>query len=584
MLIFLARFNTSDPDRMLNFSYHQNSVTARMSNYSDWNASIISYFTQNVPYGTKIYLSLDDDTLGKIGNSFNRDCNHESWVTNFCQAVRDVVVKGEGIDLETVSGLDDWGYPKGVAFLGIMVLAANQMAEDEDSKLDETNYFSRFRQILNLPKDGQPSRPKGLHIKQNEDAPEKVLWETWNRWLLEQGFIPTAKEGSGKQRKYINYPISQSLLRNTDKDRLIRLFTKKQWQTRWDEQTLFAKVASEYSTFTQHLKKLIDDRSRYESVAQAIHETYEDWLAKGSPSTLTGGTKHREWSHQLYTGIYRTEDFLGNIEYYLYPKQQKGRSLGSLTVEVNGERWDLREDRAGWYLPIGQPLLRQEISQGKTYQINPNTQVEKLILPKRDFWILVPDPDNPESGVYASWSSPKLGEQFIILFRESLFTDLQRLRDENLIQWEGDRDTKYLVFGDNSDWYEVYQCQVLSKAWDAVFIQSAELKNELQPKTSLSISFSGGLRVPKKNNTWISDHLPQVTVFAFHPTVAVEITNITTNETVYSDQSFSTNQRHSIPNLTQGSFIVSATCSGQSAQGLIKVVTWDEIDFTSFSA
>ncbi|WNC29809.1 MULTISPECIES: hypothetical protein [unclassified Thermosynechococcus] len=554
-----------------------------MVTYSDWNTALINYFTQNVPYGTKIYLSLDSDSLEKIGSSFSQKCEHESWAISFCNVVRSRVVKGEKIDLSTVSYSDKSGYPLGVAFLGIMVLAANEMADDEDNKLDEKNYFSRFRKILCLPEDRQ-SRPKGLQIRPNEDAPEIYLWKEWNSWLFQKGFIPTAEEGSSKQRKYINYPISQSLLRNADKDRLRRLFHEKQWQTRWDEQTLFTKVANEYSTFTQHLKKLIDDRSRYESVAQVIHETYEDWLAEGSPNTLTGRTKRREWSRQLYAGIYRTEDFLGNIEYYLYPKQQKGRSLGSLTVEANGERWNLREDRAGWYLPIGQPLSRQEISNGGTYQINPNAQAEKLILPKRDFWILVPDPDNPESGVYASWSSPKLGEQFIILFRESLFTDLQRLRDENLIQWEGDRDTKYLVFGDNSDWYEVYQCQVLSKAWDAVFIQSAELKNELQPKTSLSISFSGGLRVPKKNNTWISDHLPQVTVFAFHPTVAVEITNITTNETVYSDQSFSTNQRHSIPNLTQGSFIVSATCSGQSAQGLIKVVTWDEIDFTSFSA
>lgn len=542
-----------------------------MNDYSDWNTALVRYFTQHVPYGTKIYLSIDHDTLEKIGSDFAQDYNHESWIANFCQVVRDQVVKDEKIDLDTVSELDDSGYPLGVAFLGIMVLVANQMAEDEN--LDQTNYFSRFRQIFSISEDGQ-TRPKGLRTTQNEKPPEIQLWENWNRWLLKQGFIPTAQQGSGSN-KYINYPISQSLLRNADKDRLRRLFTEKQWQTRWDEQTLFTKVASEYSRFPQHLKSLIDDRNRYEALATAIHETYEDWLENGSRTISKGRAKY---SRQLYAGIYRTEDFLGNIDYYLYPKQQRGRSLGSLTVEVNNKQWDLREDRAGWYLPIGDSLPGQEISEGQTYQISPSNQVQELVLPKRDFWILVPDPDNPESGVYASWSSPKLGDQFIILFRESLFADLQRLRDENLIQWEGDPETKHQVF---DGWYEVYQCQVLSKVWDAVFIQSAELKNALQPTTSLSISFSGGLKVPK-TNAWISNHSPQVTIFAFHPTVEVQVVNIITDQTVYT-QSLSSNSLHSIPNLTEGSFMISASCLGQSTQRLIKVVGWNEIDFLSVS-
>ncbi|MFN5857177.1 MAG: hypothetical protein ACK456_15005, partial [Pseudanabaenaceae cyanobacterium] len=122
-----------------------------MNSYSDWNTALIHYFTQNVPYGTKIYLSLDDDTLEKVGSSFSQDSNHESWTTNFCQVVRDQVVISQSIDLDTVSELDDFGYPMGIAFLGIMVLAANQMAENEE--LDQKNYFSRFRQVLKLPED-----------------------------------------------------------------------------------------------------------------------------------------------------------------------------------------------------------------------------------------------------------------------------------------------------------------------------------------------------------------------------------------------------------------------------------------------
>jgi len=156
------------------------------------------------------------------------------------------------------------------------------------------------------------------------------------------------------------------------------------------------------------------------------------------------------------------------------------------------------------------------------------------------------------------------------------------LRDENLIQWEGDRETKYSAFGNNSDWYEVYQCQILSQAWDGVFLQFQELKDALQPTTSLSISFLGGLKVPKMN-AWISNHPPQVIVFAFHPTIEVKVIDITTDKTVYT-QSLSSNSPHSIHELTEGSFMVNATCLGQSTQRIIKVLAWNEIDFTSFSA
>jgi len=545
-----------------------------MTNYTDWNTAIAHYFTQNVPKGTKIYLSLDDDILVKIGSNFAEECTASSWVENFCSVVRRKVVQDKRVELGAISGFDSSGYPRGVAFLGIMVLAANRMEEDEE--VSQTNYFTRLRQILDLPEDGQ-SRPRGLRTVDGS-APEVELWTMWNQWLLKQGFIPTAQEGTTEPTKYTNYTISQSLLRNADKDKLRRIFSDNRWQAGWDEQTLFTKVANEYSRFSQHLRNLLDDRSRYEPLAQAIHETYLDWLEDGCPDTLSGGTRRREVSRQLYAGIYRTEDFLGNIEYYLYPKQQRGQSLSSLEVQCKGNSYPLREDRAGWYLPVGESLSRQEISEGGIYQINPSTQIEKLILPKRDFWILVPDPDNPESSVYASWSSPKLGEQFIILFRESLFTDLQRLRDENLIEWEGDRENKCQVFGDKSSWYEIYQCQVLSQAWDGVFLQSQELKDALQPTTKLSISLSGGLRVPS-SNAWIFDHPPQITAFAFHPSVEIEVSDIQ-GKPVISQKSYSSNTAMSFNFPSAGEFIIRANCLGETSQRLIKLINWEDVDMT----
>lgn len=542
-----------------------------MSTYSEWNDAIIEYFISRTPMGSKIYLSLNDDVLELIGNSWEIEPSHQSWTQDFCEAVKNEVVKGDRIDLESIS-YDENGYPKYVAFLGLMVLAATQMADDEE--IDQTNYFRRLREIIGLPEDGQ-TRPIGLRVPPKDEAPEVQLWRKWNRWLLEQGFIPTAEEGQGPNL-YVNYPISQTLLRNADRDRLIRLFSEKQWRLQWDEQTVFTKVANEYSKLSRHLKKLIDDRQRYEAVAEAIHNTYEQWLSDVYSTTQTGRNRTKQWSRQLYAGIYRTEDFLGNVEYYLYPKQQRRRLLNSLQIERNGEIYILQEDRLGWYLPIGTPLSSVEISEGKTYPITPDTQVDKLVLPNKDFWILVPDRDYPESGVYASWGAPKLGEPFIILFKDFIFSDLQRLRDENLIQWEGDRETRHEVFS-GSRWYEIYNCQVVSQAWDGIFLNSFALKDALQPTTNISISLSGGLKVPK-TNTWVINYPPEVTVFTFRPTVKLSVIDIKNNKTIL-DKRCSSNTPITINFSSLGNFIIRASCQGQFAQKLISTVNWNSIDF-----
>jgi hypothetical protein len=97
----------------------------------------------------------------------------------------------------------------------------------------------------------------------------------------------------------------------------------------------------------------------------------------------------------------------------------------------------LQEDRSGWYLPIGEPLKINEIECGVKCSISNPSILDKLILPSRDFWILTPDPENPDSGVYASWGTPELGTPFILLCKEELLKDLERLKDERLLEWDG---------------------------------------------------------------------------------------------------------------------------------------------------
>ncbi|MHC5828033.1 MAG: hypothetical protein ACYT04_72120, partial [Nostoc sp.] len=149
----------------------------------------------------------------------------------------EVVTQGR-VNLAKLQGRNLDGLPQGVAFLGAMVLAANEMVDEEE--ISEENYFKRLKAVLGLPT-SENGRPPGMKFGKQGEEP---LWEDWNLWLMINGFMPSAHRGCGG-RIYINYSISQSLVRRTDKNRLVQLFNEKQWTAQWDAMTLFAGVRRE---------------------------------------------------------------------------------------------------------------------------------------------------------------------------------------------------------------------------------------------------------------------------------------------------------------------------------------------------
>jgi hypothetical protein len=539
-----------------------------MANYTDWNQALIDYFIKGTPHGTKIYLSVDEDVIERIGYHFGQLSISGTWVDDFCTAVkRKVIIEGQ-VNLQHLKGRNSQGLPKGIAFLSATILAASQMAQEE--KISETNYFKRLREILALPGFARP-----LGMKFGNEA-EEPLWREWNHWLMEHRFLPSAQRGRGVASTYINYPISQSLLRHTDKDKLRKLFQEKQWQAEWDAQTLFAHVRREAGGFGIHLKDLLtENKQRHEAIVEALHQVYEQWKAQGCPTA--DKNNYSSWSRHLFCGLYRIEDpFLGQVDYYLYPKQQRGRSLELVEVKQGDNTHSLREERPGWYFPLEYSVSQKELDNGAKYQISSPDDLDYLILPGRDFWILIPDPENPDSGVYASWEAPSLGTQFILLCKQELLTDIQRLRDENLLKSSL---TTQPIFN-NWGWVEIQECMVVSQAWDGVFIKNQTLKYALQPSVKLSISFSGGLRVPKIG-AWLVNHGPQITVFGFYSTAELKVTRLSDNQTLL-ESSQSTNTSITLDFAHPGDYLIEATFAGESSQRLVKIVDWNDIDIEKY--
>ena len=239
--------------------------------YSKWNDAIINYITQELNTGERVFLSIDSDALEIIGATFDEPRPTIGWAEDFIQSVRGQCVLGDRIRLAR-PWRNDADRPMHVAFLAFMVLTAYRMgSEDEDS----STYFIHFNRLMGLP--AQEGRPDGLYYGLDED-----LWLNWNLWLFNQGLLPTAHVGAGSQ-KYIQYPISQALLRESDKNRLWRHFGQSSnWRRNYDEALLMQLIRRDASYLTTHLQTLFDSTGQmwltaYDAISSACYELYEDW-------------------------------------------------------------------------------------------------------------------------------------------------------------------------------------------------------------------------------------------------------------------------------------------------------------------
>ena len=197
-----------------------------MANYDEWNKAIAKYFVDGMSGGATVYLSVDEETLMHIGSRFEQsETSDVDWVEDFIEAVRSECVIGNQVYLEEISDYQSDKIPRCVAFLAAMVLAAHRMVaeETEEIAIAQINYFTRLRQVLGLShEDG--GRPDGLLPAGVEES----LWKIWEWWLVRNGWLSSADRGENIAYMYINYPLSQALLRKGDKEVLEGLFRERE--------------------------------------------------------------------------------------------------------------------------------------------------------------------------------------------------------------------------------------------------------------------------------------------------------------------------------------------------------------------
>lgn len=540
-----------------------------MATYDEWNNAIAEYFVSGLSSGTTVYLSVDEDALMNIGTRFEQsEIDHVNWVEDFTEAVRSKCVIGDKVFSPQGSGYQSDRIPRCVAFLAAMVLAAHHMIgeETEDETILQTNYFKRLRQVLGLSEE-ETGRPEGLLPA----GIEEYLWKIWNRWLIDNGWLHSAEQGQSNYNKFINYPLSQALLRETDQEVLERLFRQQvnsgQLSRVSDRDTIGFWVRNQQFG-SRHLRDLIQesDFRRYEAVTDAVFEVYTsiDW---DQEFDATKGVR-RIGKRRMAAHLYRVEDgVMGNVKYYIYPRQPRQFGGGSLEVVYNGTVYPLREERQGWFMP----LFPVNPAEGICYEVKGHPQIKELYLPESKFWILVRDPENEASGVFADWKHPGLGENFILLCRKEYTEQMELFRQEDLIKWDHD-------FSINDEWVEFRECMINSQSWEGIIPQHQDLYDALKPGVSATISLKGGLRVPNQGG-WLEGYAPEITIFAFDDSVSLKLLNTSSTDDSIMNQIVDTNKAISVPSLIPGVYLIEVYSLGRlTDRRSLQILPWDSLD------
>ncbi len=544
--------------------------------HDSWNTAIIEYFTRNVQLGSPVYLRVDERALLAIRRTLlgQPDATQKGTINQFLGILRSwckTPLSGNGKDMTLPSKPthDGRGRPTCMVFLAAMVLAASYMEDDEDHSGQA--YYLQLRDVLGLVVSN--GRPPGLG---NAD---ELFWQRWNRWLETHGGQPTARQGE-ESRKYIEYPLSQCLLRRTDHQRLARLFrdADKIVDRSWNPH----QFANHLPLLAQRLGAtrlaglLLDtsDPPRHEAILDDAYEVFRSpWYEVEDFNTFIVASSG---PRTMEAGLYRRErDRRGNVDYLIYPRAPRYWQDGSLSVEIDGHCYDLKPERPGWFEPLpGLVHLGNRLS----FKINGCSQeLSQLVLPDSPFWIFVQDPDGYTNDM-ATWPTPcQDGEPFLLLAREELAKALATLRDQEFLRWQGDP-----VPTDFAGWSEYHDCQVCRFDWEDVpELPGAEaLLRKLRPAGgTVRLSLEGGLSVPGQN-VWLEGFPPAVCIRADAPTAHLRVLSLSKEgNPVVQEAEVTTHSPQGLNLSSAGDYSIEITVNLRGrASRFVRVVRWDQLE------
>lgn len=194
--------------------------------YHAWNRATDEYFFQGRYANEPVYLDVEDEALHEISALAGVPSeNVEQSLTDAVKATLALPPADNSVFLEQLTAAREWGNrrlgpPPFLALLAFLSLVAEQMRTD--AHFSGNNYYGRLCSILGLDGSDGPVKTRIVRSYAEHVAP---LWRLYNDWIRAGGGVrgkPTAF--AFDHRVHVGIPLSQALVRQQDRRKLVDLF------------------------------------------------------------------------------------------------------------------------------------------------------------------------------------------------------------------------------------------------------------------------------------------------------------------------------------------------------------------------
>jgi hypothetical protein len=476
-----------------------------MATYGEWGKALYENLFPSGEGSSPVYLQLDDERLAEIAAVSNLPLFVEGAADDLTTAVRGRCIQGGRLDFAGLITSSVAEAPLQIPLLGLCVLAASRM-ESEGGGSDfiaSTNYYARLNELLAF--DGMGSPPG------------------WSNYLFELAWLDLKKRlerdergsleinAGPKTRRYVWYPISQSLLSRHDRQKLRILFLAERLPIYHDRdkplprfgEMLVEWSASARSSLSARAKAVlrIPSRRRDEFIAQARQELA--WW-DGAPSETRA---RRDVSHVSHARIDFRLELSETGEHFLalairrpssFPAaiQLEPSLLGALELkspDTDSRYFDPVEVPANY--DLGQPILISGSAEGRSFRFTCDRR--QVVVFHRDqhlfnAWVSVCRIEHRRPARIACHSSVR--DQVV-----ALLVHLTTLSEDRLRAHEQRLSARWHLFTDiasvNSD----------------IEVQDSTCSC-LVPDTSIRLSLDGGLQLsrPGRRSVYMYGHPPNV--------------------------------------------------------------------------
>ena len=380
--------------------------------YERWNQAIISYFFEECEPGEIAFLQANDETLSEIAelSNFNVPDAAESLIT----VVKNEVVKtGDRINLWRIDPTNPWisfqgTEPPQVAFLALTVLAASRM--ESSVSASHTNYYLRLNELL-FDKSNQ-GIPNG--IKRQDFA---KLWKHLQKSVSDRYNVELYLTEGSLSRRYVWYPISQSLISKQDRRAVYRFFYL-------NDLTPFSNLTDPQleaqlrywcasSAGSIKIKRYLSNQSYKKSILSQVKSLLKHWDGEIPPDTVSAT---KSYTTALISVELRFNLFDEVEVRYWFPRRQRDEiSFETNPLEIKClqtsslEKWFQSViDTRGifWRLPNRLQLQTIE-AKPIIYTLSPS-----------DIWVFRRDSERGDG--WLSEKNMQLYEDHLIVFRKSL--------------------------------------------------------------------------------------------------------------------------------------------------------------------